>query len=87
MDQELELKQKQTITSAIIQSMEILQMGSAELESYIDNLAYENPFVEISDCRSSDEPVNGLVSMRSPDFIASTDFQNREYYKQDRAED
>ena len=39
MNQHLELAQKQILSQHLIQSMEILQMSTQELESYLENLS------------------------------------------------
>ncbi len=44
---QFELKQKLNISQKIIQSSEILQMSSRELEDYIGELAMENPIIDI----------------------------------------
>lgn len=82
----IELTQKQTISQSIIESMNILQMNAQELDSYIETLALENPVIDISDSQSgTDEYTNDL--QRKLDWLESTDYQNRVYYEQDKAED
>lgn len=44
---ELHTKQNQALSQRVIQSVRILQMTSQELESYIDELALENPTMEV----------------------------------------
>lgn len=46
MDVILEQKQVQKLSPQMIQSMEILQMGSAELQEYVEELLLENPVLE-----------------------------------------
>lgn len=46
MDVLLEQKQVQKLSPQMIQSMEILQMGTAELREYIEDLLLENPVLE-----------------------------------------
>ena len=43
MDLKLQVKQTQTLSQRMIQSAEILQMTSQELNTYINELALENP--------------------------------------------
>lgn len=43
------VKQTQILSPQLIQSMEILQMSSQELREYIDELALENPTVELEE--------------------------------------
>ena len=46
------LKQSQTLSPQMMQSMEILQMGSQELLEYIENLVQENPAVDMEESYS-----------------------------------
>lgn len=47
MDLKLEAKQTQTLSQHMIQSAKILQMTSQELNTYISDLALENPVIDI----------------------------------------
>ena len=47
MDLKLEMKQSQTLSQRMIQSAEILQMTSEELNTYINELALENPVIDM----------------------------------------
>ena len=47
MDLKLQVKQTQTLSQRMIQSAEILQMTSQELNAYINELALENPVIDI----------------------------------------
>ena len=44
---ELRQQQKQNLSQRMIQSVQILQMSSQELESYVDELALENPAMDV----------------------------------------
>lgn len=79
----LDLKQVQTLSPQMIQSMEILQMGSQELLEYIEETLQENPVLE-SEGRSDSEDLSLL--RRKLDWLESTDVQNSWYHRQD-AED
>ncbi len=46
MELSLQIKQTQKLSPQIIQTMEILQMGSQELQEYVDELLLENPVLE-----------------------------------------
>lgn len=46
MELSLQMKQTQKLSPQIIQAMEILQMGSQELQEYVDELLLENPVLE-----------------------------------------
>ena len=47
MDLKLQVKQSQVLSQRMIQSAEILQMTSQELNTYINDLALENPVIDI----------------------------------------
>ena len=47
MDLKLQVKQTQALSQRMIQSAEILQMTSQELNTYINELALENPVIDI----------------------------------------
>ena len=48
MDLKLQAKQTQVLSQRMIQSAEILQMTSQELNTYISDLALENPVIDLS---------------------------------------
>lgn len=79
------LKQTQTLSPQMMQSMEILQMGSQELLEYIEELVQENPTVEVEENYSRLDEFNQLK--RKLEWLDSTDQQNRYYQQQDREED
>lgn len=84
---ELNLKQKQTQTLSpqMVQSMEILQMGSQELLEYVEELAQENPVLERTDSNDKVEEYSQLK--RRLDWLESNDPQNRVYHRQDTEEE
>ena len=47
-DLKLSTAQKQLLSQQMLQSLQILQMSAAELESYIEDLALENPVIELA---------------------------------------
>lgn len=58
MDLKLQVKQSQVLSQRMIQSAEILQMTSQELNTYINDLALENPVIDIRTyCRGQPERV------------------------------
>jgi RNA polymerase sigma-54 factor len=79
------LKQTQTLSPQMMQSMEILQMGSQELLEYIENLVQENPTVEVEENYNQLDEFNQLK--RKLEWLDSTDQQNRYYQQQDREDD
>ncbi len=90
MEQYIELSQKQGLAQHMIQSMEILQMNAPELESYLENLALENPVIELDERGREDLPKQQEKQeelQRKLDWLESTDLQNRVYYQQERSDD
>jgi len=74
----------------MIQSANILQMSSAELEAYIKELAVENPVVDLDENHMTDgsdrqKPEEDI--RRKLEWLESTDRQNRVYYTDDYEED
>lgn len=55
MDVLLEQKQVQKLSPQMIQSMEILQMGTAELQEYVEELLLENPVLEREESPAQEE--------------------------------
>lgn len=74
-------KQVQTLSPQMVQSMEILQMGSQELLEYIEETVQENPVLEVAenfDRRDEDQEFR-----RKLEWLESTDPHDRYYRKQD----
>ena len=59
----MEISQKQVLSQRMVQSMEILQMSTQELESYIENLALENPVIEFPESYSA-QPDNKQAELQ-----------------------
>lgn len=55
MKMNLTQSQSQTVTPQIMQTMEILQMDAIELKTYIEQMAMENPVIELTDPLLHDE--------------------------------
>ncbi len=87
MELQIDISQKQVLSQHMIQSMEILQMTAQELESYIENLALENPVIDLPEISLSDSRDNFQQEdiQRKIEWFESTDWQNRIYYQQDRS--
>ncbi len=68
-DLSMYLEQKQAISQKTIQNIEILQMNAQELESYLNNIALENPVID-SD-RNTEESESIIIQSES---AYSTDF-------------
>lgn len=56
MNLELQVKQNQALSQRMLQSVRILQMTSQELESYVDELALENPALDVE--RAASESID-----------------------------
>ena len=69
----------------MIQSMEVLQMTSQELLEYVESALQENPVLECQEYCDGPDEADSL--RRELAWLESTDLQNRDYYRQDRAED
>lgn len=79
----LQLKQTQTLSPQMMQTMEILQMGSQELLEYIQETLQENPVLESEEQRFSGEVGEDALLRRKLEWLASTDSQNRWYHRED----
>lgn len=82
----LEMTQKQELklTPQMLQSMEILQMSTQELEAYLQELVQENPAAELSE--PEERPDEGEELWRRMQSLADLDNQNRQYVTADREE-
>ncbi len=85
MELNMSMKQTQTLSPQMVQSMEILQMGSQELLEYIENQAQENPVLEMEDNYAEQD--QSAVLRRKLEWLESTDSQNRAYHQQDSEDD
>ena len=85
MELNLTQKQIQTLSPQMMQSMEILQMGSQELLEYIEEAVQENPVLEPEE--RYDRADEGDQLRRKLEWLESTDPQNRYYHQQDTEED
>lgn len=85
----IELKQenrlKQMLSHDMIQSAEILQMGQQELKAYMENMALENPVVDLDEA-SPEMDKNHEELLRKLVELQNTDTQNRPYYQEEEEE-
>lgn len=81
MELQMEQKQTQTLSPQMLQSMEILQMGSQELLEYIEEAVQENPVLEPEERYDRQDEFSLL--RRKLEWLESTDPQNRYYHQQD----
>ena len=84
MELNLTQKQIQTLSPQMMQSMEILQMGSQELLEYIEEAVQENPVLEPEEQYDRADESDQL--RRKLEWLESTDPQNRYYHQQDTEE-
>ena len=81
MKYQLDMMQKQRLSQNMIQSAEILQMSSQELNIYIRELAMENPLVDLEEL---DNQGNREQTDRKLEWLGQIDENNRVYSKQER---
>ena len=87
-DLNLSTGQKQLLSQQMLQSLQILQMSAAELESYIEDLALENPVIELAGQETHTDRTEQMELQRKLDWLSSADPQNHVYYQSERdAED
>ena len=72
MELKQELKLKQTLSQKMIQSANILQMGQIELKEHIEEMALENPVVDLEER----EPENGRLEENGELTRKSADLKN-----------
>lgn len=77
---ELKAVQSQKVSQGLIQQVSILQMNSPELANYIEELALENPMVEIEETHDIDREKEKLDQLA---WLAEFDEQNRMYYQRE----
>ena len=84
MDLKLQVKQSQILSQRMIQSAEILQMTSQELNTYVNDLALENPVIDIV------EPVAGndqKESIEQQQWLNSFNEENYYLYQRQNNDD
>lgn len=85
MDLKLQHVQSQVLSQKMIQSAQILQMSSQELEAYMKEISLENPVIDLDEqyeTGGQDEEIR-----RKIEWLESSDEQNRVYYNNDYTED
>ena len=80
-----EQRQSQTLSPQMMQSVEILQMGSQELLDYLLETLQENPVLEADERTRVEE--SGSDLRRKLEWLESNDRQNYCYHQQDAEED
>lgn len=81
MDLSLSLKQSLSISPQLIQNLEILQMGSQQLLEYIQQLAEENPTIDLNEAYSEQGELDQFRLKLM--WLRQMDVQNKVYYKND----
>lgn len=84
MDLKLQVKQTQVLSQRMIQSAEILQMTSQELNTYINDLALENPVIDVT------EPASGTQqreSIEQQQWLNSFNEENYYLYQRQNNDD
>lgn len=78
---EVNLKQTASLTPQMIQSIQVLQMNTMELERFVEELAQENPVVElaVNDADKPGQPVDDKFQERLA-WLEQNDRQNAVYY-------
>ena len=85
MELSMSMKQTQTLSPQMMQSMEILQMGSQELLEYIQDQVQENPVLEMEEKYGKGDDT--AVLQRKLEWLGATDAQKRYYHQQDTEDD
>jgi len=81
MELKMEMSQNLALSQRMIQSTEILQMSSQELDVYIKELSVENPIIDIEDDYQTLDKAADL--RRKLEWLKSSDEQNRVYYSRE----
>ena len=81
----MEVAQTLALSQRMIQSAEILQMSSQELETYLKDMAVENPVIDIEERYEAPKSEEDL--QRKLEWLASSDEQNRVYYSEEYSSD
>lgn len=84
MDLKLQVKQTQTLSQRMIQSAEILQMTSQELNTYINELALENPVIDIVEPPTAQEQ---RESIEQQEWLNSFNEENYYLYQRQNNDD
>ena len=84
MDLKLQVIQTQTLSQRMIQSAEILQMTSQELNTYINELALENPVIDIVEPPTAEEQ---RESIEQQEWLNSFNEENYYLYQRQNNDD
>jgi len=84
MDVHLSTEQKQIMSQRMIQSAQILQMSAQELNEYVEELALENPVIDVKEHMPEDDTAKKLQKY---EWLNSLDDQNSASYYQQESPD
>ena len=84
MDLKLQVKQSQVLSQRMIQSAEILQMTSQELNTYINDLALENPVIDIVEPAAGDSQKESIEQQQ---WLNSFNEENYYLYQRQNNDD
>ena len=84
MEQNFILEQRQLLSQKMIQSLEILQMNTQELEQFLKDKALENPMLDLEEVYKTKDENSKLL--KKLEWLEKTDEQNRVYYGQDHTD-
>ena len=88
MDLKMEVTQTLGLSQRMIQSTEILQMSAQELDTYLKELAVENPVVDIEEkYDKTGQSERDAELQKKLEWLASSDEQNRVYYSEEYSSD
>ena len=85
MELQLAAEQKQNLSQRMIQSANILQMSTQELEEYIKQQELENPLIELEEVPSETRASSDI--MRRLEWLNEADERNRVYYRDEYEEE
>ena len=80
MGMSLDLKQTQKLSPQMLQATKILQMGTLELQEYIEQLLLENPTLELESAEKKDDKSELTHKV---EWLIANDQQNRWYHRDD----
>ena len=83
---ELIQKQVQALNQQLLQSLELLQMSTMELEEYLRDLAQENPMVELNEDFSEMEQSRDNRLLDRLNWLEDNDQQNYYYQRVEEEE-
>lgn len=87
MELKQELKLKQTLSQNMILSARILQMGQIELQEYLEDLAMENPVVDLEEVQQEKDKGNEDDELlHRLEELKNLDRQNSQYYQYEEEE-